>query len=103
MALTSGFITVMGMSTRSRTEIVIQILAVANAGSGSGGDGSTKSEIMYKAFLSHDQLEEYLMVLTQSDLLCYDGEMRTFKTTGKGLTLLQAYNQIDEILKEQQI
>jgi predicted transcriptional regulator len=96
----------MGMSPRSRTDIAIQILEAANGGSGTGGsrdDGSTKSEIMYKAFISHRQLEEYLVVLTESDLLRYDKEMRTFKTTEKGLTLLQAYNQIDQILKEQQI
>jgi predicted transcriptional regulator len=97
----------MGMSSRSRTEIAIQILEAANGGSGSSGggsdDGSTKSEIMYKAFISHGQLEEYLMVLTESNLLRYDKEMRTFKTTEKGLTFLQAYNQIDQILKEQQI
>jgi hypothetical protein len=28
--------------------------------------------------------------------------MSTFKTTAKGLTFLQAYNQIDKMLKEQQ-
>jgi predicted transcriptional regulator len=91
-----------GMSSRSRTEIVIQILELANGGGGIGC-GSTKSEIMYKAFLNYDQLEEYLMLLTESDLLCYDGEMRTFKTTQKGLTLVQAYHQVDEMLKEQQM
>jgi predicted transcriptional regulator len=85
------------MRYRSRTEIINQILETANGG------GATKSKILYKAFLSHDQLKEYLMVLTESDLLRYDGDTHTFKTTEKGLRFLQAYNYIDQILKEQQI
>lgn len=85
------------MGNRSRTEIISQILESANVG------GATMTKLKYKAFLSQDQLEEYLMVLIESDLLRYDNEMRTFKTTEKGLTFLQAYNQIDQMLKEQQI
>jgi predicted transcriptional regulator len=92
------------MSSRSKSEIVSQILEAANRGSGAGGDDcATKTEIMYKVFLSHEQLKEYLMILTESDLLRYDGETHTYKTTEKGLRFLQAYNQIDRILKEQQI
>jgi predicted transcriptional regulator len=90
------------MSSRSRSETVSQILEVAKRLSGVG-DGATKTEVMYKVFLSHDQLNEYLMILTESDLLSYDGETHTYKTTEKGLRFLQAYNQIDQILKEQQI
>jgi predicted transcriptional regulator len=90
------------MSSRSRSETVSQILEVAKCLSGVG-DGATKTEVMYKVFLSHDQLNEYLMILTESDLLSYDGETHTYKTTEKGLRFLQAYNQIDQILKEQQI
>jgi predicted transcriptional regulator len=96
----------MGMSSRSRTEIAIQILEAANGGSGSSSgsdDGSTKSEIMYKAFISHGQLEEYLMVLTESDLLRYDFLRHTFKTTEKGLRFLKTYNQMDKIMKVPQI
>jgi predicted transcriptional regulator len=84
--------------SRSRTEIVSQILdTAANGGSG----GVTKAKIMYKAFLNHDQLKAYLSLLTENQLLHYDKAMNTFKTTKKGLLLLQAYNQIDQILKEQ--
>jgi predicted transcriptional regulator len=90
------------MSSRSRSEIVSQILEVAN-GSGCVGDdvGATKTDILYKVFLSHDQLKEYLMVLTENDLLCYYGETQTYKTTEKGRMFLQAYNHINQILKEQ--
>jgi predicted transcriptional regulator len=86
------------LTNRSKTEIVCQILETANGG---GDDGATKTKLMYKVFLSSDQLQEYLMLLIESDLLSYDSTMRTFKTTEKGLMFLQAYNQIDQILKEQ--
>jgi predicted transcriptional regulator len=68
------------MKYRSRTDIISQILDTAN-----GGGGATKTKILYKACLSHNQLKEYLTVLTQSDLLIYDGQTHTFKTTEKGL------------------
>ena len=41
------------MKNRSRTEIVAMILDSANG-------GATKTKIMYSAFLSFDQLTEYL-------------------------------------------
>jgi predicted transcriptional regulator len=92
------------MSSRIRSEIVSQILETANGRSGAADrDGATKTDIMYKVFLSYDQLKDCLMVLTESDLLCYYPETRTYKTTEKGRMFLQAYNQIDQILKEQQI
>jgi predicted transcriptional regulator len=75
------------MKYRSRIEIMSQILEAANGG------GATRTKIMYKAFLSFIQLREFLMVLTKSDLLSYDGETQTFKTTEKGLRFLDAYKQ----------
>lgn len=82
------------MTYRDRNEIISQILESARAG------GITKTRIMYKAYLSYDQLEEYLVLLIENDLLRYDSPMHKFKTTEKGLAFLQAYNQIDRILKE---
>jgi predicted transcriptional regulator len=87
------------LSNRSKSEIISQILETANNGD---DDGATKTEIMYKISLSHDQLQEYLMLLIESDLLSYDSTTHTYKTTEKGLTFLQAYNQIDQTLKDQQ-
>ena len=89
-------------NNRSKTEIISQILETASGGENDGG-GATKTEIMYKVFLSHDQLQEYLMLLMERGLLSYDSTRHTFKTTENGLTFLQSYNQIDRILKEQQI
>jgi predicted transcriptional regulator len=83
------------MGYRSRTEIISQILDTANS-------GITKTKLMYKVFLSHDQLKEYLAVLTQSDLLRYDFVRRRFMTTKKGLRFLNLYNQIDQLMKEEE-
>jgi predicted transcriptional regulator len=81
------------MRYRSRTEIVTRILEVANEGSSSFGNGGvSKTTIMFKASLSHIQLHQYLMMLTESNLLRHDKQTHTFKTTEKGLSLLKAYN-----------
>ncbi len=80
------------MRYRNRTEIISQILETANSG------GATKTKIMYNAFLRYDKLQEYLMVLTESDLLRYDTETHTFKTTEHGLSFIDAYNQIDQLM-----
>jgi predicted transcriptional regulator len=52
------------MGNRSRTEIVSNILDAANG-------GVTKTKIMYKAYLSYNQLREYLSVLIENNLIEY--------------------------------
>ena len=79
------------MKYRSRTDIAEMILEAANG-------GATKTKIMYKAFLSYAQLKEYLTVLLQNDVLEYEDETQLFRTTEKGLRLLQMYNQFDEMM-----
>jgi predicted transcriptional regulator len=90
-------------NSRSVTEITVQILEAVNGYDNDDNEGITLTNIMTKIFLSHEQTKEYLMLLIEDDLLSYDSTMRTYKTTEKGLTFLQAYNQIDQTLKEQQI
>jgi predicted transcriptional regulator len=82
------------MTYRSRMDIVSKILQVANG-------GAAKTKIMYSAFLSYSQMKEYLMMLTQNDLLSYDLNTQTFKTTEKGLRLIEVYNQMDGMIKAQ--
>jgi predicted transcriptional regulator len=79
------------MKYRSRTDIVALILEAANG-------GATKTRIMYKAFLSYAQLKEYLTVLLEKDVLEYENETQLFRTTEKGLRLLQMYSQFDEMM-----
>jgi predicted transcriptional regulator len=92
---------------RSRTEIVVQILEAVNGyhdnDDNDDNEGLTQTKLMSKLFLSHEQTKEYLMLLIEDDLLSYDSTMRTFKITEKGLTFLQAYNQIDQVLKKEKI
>jgi predicted transcriptional regulator len=85
-----------GRSHRDKISIICQILEVAKRG------GATKTKIMYKANLGHDQMKEYLTVLTENYFIYYDLHTRTFKTTEKGLRVLEAYNRIEDMMKAQQ-
>lgn len=80
------------MKYRSRTDIIAMILESA-----SKEGGSTKTKIMYRAFLSFAQLKEYLMILSQNDLLQYEEVNQVYKTTTKGMQYLDLYNNIDEL------
>jgi predicted transcriptional regulator len=80
------------MKNRSRTEIVSSILDAANG-------GATKTKIMYIAFLSYNQLREYLSVLIENSLIEYLEGTQTYKTTEKGLNFLKIYNEIGELLQ----
>jgi len=81
------------MGNRSRTEIVGNILDAANG-------GATKTKIMYTAFLSYNQLKEYLSVLIETNLIEYLKETQTYKTTEKGLNYLDMYNEIRKLLPQ---
>ena len=52
------------MKYRSRTEIVGNILDAANG-------GTTKTKLMYKAYMSYNQLKEYLTILIENNLIEY--------------------------------
>jgi predicted transcriptional regulator len=80
------------MKYRSRTEIVGNILDSANG-------GASKTKIMYKSYLSYNQLKEYLTILIENSLIEYLDGTRTFKTTEKGLNYLKMHNEIGELLQ----
>jgi predicted transcriptional regulator len=79
------------MRNRSRTEIVAMILEAANG-------GETKTKIMYFAFLSYNQVKEYLSLLIENNLIEYFDGTHRFKTTEKGLNLLKMHNEIRKLL-----
>ena len=79
------------MKYRSRSDIVGLLLDAANGG------GVTKTKLMYKAYLSFNQLREYLALLVENGLIEYQEGMQTYRTTGKGIQLLQIQNTMDEI------
>jgi len=78
---------------RTRTEIAAQVLQAAN-----GHNEITKTKIMYKAFLTHTQLQEYLAILIQNGLLEYLDRTKSYKTTEKGLKFLKIYEKMEQEL-----
>ena len=78
---------------RTRVEILGSILNVA-------GSGTLKTHIMYRANLSHRQLEKYLTFLEDKGLLMrfVDEETGTnmFKVTQKGIEFLKEYTHLSE-------
>jgi predicted transcriptional regulator len=80
------------MKYRSRTEIVGNILDAANGG------GITRTNLMYKAFVSYGQLKEYLTILVENNLIEYLDGTQAYKTTEKGLNYLKMHNAIGELL-----
>jgi predicted transcriptional regulator len=78
------------LSNRSRPEIVASILDIASR-------GALKTHIMYKANLSHRQLELYLRFLLDSELIqeVRNGSDRTkFAVTDKGLDFLREFSHV---------
>jgi predicted transcriptional regulator len=77
---------------RTRIELIVEILKTANGGN------ATRTKIMYQAYLSYFQLKDYLAMLTERDLISYNPDTRIFKTTEKGLMLLEAYNLLVDLM-----
>jgi predicted transcriptional regulator len=79
------------MKYRSRTDITGLILEAANG-------GATKTKIMYKAYLSFAQMKEYLSMLIEKELIQYEEGRASYRTTEKGLMMLQMCNKINDEL-----
>ncbi|HEX6067507.1 MAG TPA: winged helix-turn-helix domain-containing protein [Nitrososphaera sp.] len=77
------------MKYRSRTDIVASMLQIAQG-------GAIKTRIMYRAFLSFPQLNEYLELMTDSGLLEYSEEERKYHTSEKGRYFLKMYKDIGQ-------
>jgi predicted transcriptional regulator len=82
-----------GMKHRSRSEIIGAILDAANGG------GATKTTIMYKAVLAYEHMKGYLLSLIEDGLIEYEQGMMTYRTTPKGMHLLQLYNNVNEMVQ----
>jgi predicted transcriptional regulator len=79
------------MKYRSRSEIIAMILQAANK-------GATKTRIMYGAYLSYAQVQEYLKFLQEKELLSYEQGTHLYKLSEKGLHYLHAFDQINDII-----
>ena len=51
---------------------------------------SMMTVIMYKVLLNHPELKEFWTILSENNLLSYDVDAQTFKTTEKGLRFLKS-------------
>jgi predicted transcriptional regulator len=78
------------MKYRSRTDIIVSMLEAAR-------DGGIKTKIMYSSFLSSHQLRTYLELVISNGLLAYDSTKERYRTTEKGLRLLELYDSIDKL------
>jgi predicted transcriptional regulator len=87
-----------GSYYRDRISIISDILEVAK-----GNGGASKTAIMYKANLSHDQMKYYVGILTENSFLYYDLHTQRFKTTEKGLKVIDSYKRIESMVKAQRV
>jgi predicted transcriptional regulator len=76
---------------RSRADIIAAILDIAH-------DGSLKTRMMYKAFLSWPQINEYLLTLKEQDLLKQSDEDGLYYSTEKGKRFVTVYNECASVL-----
>ncbi len=79
------------MKYRSRTEIISMILDSVTV-------GTTKTKIMYKAYLSYTQLKEYLALLEESGMIVYEDGTQVYKITEKGRKFLKLSIEIDDMV-----
>jgi len=81
---------------RDRIDIIASILEVANG-------GATRRKILLICGLSNNQFKRYLSVLIRDDYVRIDvrnkNKSRFYVTTGKGISLLNAYDRIRDLFQ----
>jgi predicted transcriptional regulator len=60
--------------------------------------GTTKTKIMYKAYLSYTQLKEYLSLLEGSGMIAYEDGTQIYRITDKGRKFLKLSIEIDDMV-----
>ena len=79
------------MKYRSRTEIIEALLQSAI-------NGATKTRLMYSAYLSYAQVQEYLKFLLGKQLLSFTEETQEYTLTEQGLHFLRTYREISDVV-----
>jgi predicted transcriptional regulator len=79
------------MKHRTATTIIAEILHLASR-------RMSKSRIMYRAFLSHYQLQLYLQILTERGLIAKEENGNAYRTTEKGMHFLELYRQLEQFV-----
>ncbi len=75
------------MKYRSKTDIIVSMLEAAR-------HGGRKTKIMYSSYLSSQQLRLYLELVIGNGLLEYDSTKERYRTTERGLRLLDLYSSL---------
>ncbi len=60
--------------------------------------GTTKTKIMYKAYLSYTQLKEYLTLLEGSGMIGYENGSQIYRITDKGRKFLKLSTEIGDMV-----
>ena len=60
-------------------------------------DGVSKIMIMFIAYLSYEQLNEYLNEFLDKEFLSYDLNTRTYNITPKGNKFLEMYAELEKM------
>jgi predicted transcriptional regulator len=76
---------------RNSTEIIDSLLK-------SIGSGATKTHIMYGAYLSYTQLQEYLTLLQDTGLIRFDQKSGVFILTERATDFMTAYEEIEDLV-----
>jgi predicted transcriptional regulator len=84
------------MKYRSRNKIASDILTSAIG-------GAIKTKIMYKAYLSHATLKDYLAILQENGLLEVEGDGRgkIYRTTPKGINFVKNLDNLRSYLSNE--
>jgi len=92
------------MKNRSRHEIIATMLGEVAANT---TRGASRTTIMYRSFLSHAQLKQFVSLLLERGLIEQhqkedtgekENERTSYNITHKGLQLLQTYNKINNMI-----
>ncbi|MCL5068494.1 MAG: winged helix-turn-helix domain-containing protein [Thaumarchaeota archaeon] len=80
------------MKYRSRVEIVSNILRVI------ASSKATKTRLMYGAYLSYTQIEEYLDYILQQGLISQEPGTNLYRLTEKGMQYLNLSDEISHLV-----
>ena len=76
---------------RSRFETMHTILRLCNS-------STKKTHIMYRANLSHQQLEKFLAILLERNLLAIEDD--SYVTTPRGIVFIEKFNELLRFMNE---
>jgi predicted transcriptional regulator len=91
----NGLLLIVELKYRSRTDIICSVLATARE-----VEGVAKTRIMFSAYLSFSQLKDYLGILLENGMLERVPQTNKYRTTDKGIKMLDAYSRVNQFITE---